>query len=92
MNEIRVSAAKSWNDDPCEITFLFLRNESDVDFEGKSWSVLLESWLNLVPRGGRFSKIFGLVTTLSDLSAADYVDSDPLDLDHLSTGAGSQQA
>jgi hypothetical protein len=88
LDEIRVSAAKCWADEPCEITFLFLRNENDVDFEGKSWSVLLDSWLNLVPRSGRFTKICGQVTTLSDLSAADYVDSDPLDLDHLSTGSG----
>jgi hypothetical protein len=88
LDEIRVSASRCWADDPCEITFLFLRNENDVDFEGKSWSVLLDSWLNLVPRVGRFTKVFGQVTTLSDLSAADYVNSDPLDLDHLSTGTG----
>jgi hypothetical protein len=41
--------------------------------------------LKLVPESGRFTKIYGHVTTLEDLRASDYVDSDPLDLDHLSS-------
>ncbi len=44
----------------------------------------LESWLNLVTRGGRFRFVEGVVTELRDMTAAEYVGSDPLDLDHLS--------
>ena len=38
-----------------------------------------------LPQSGRFVRVDGLVQTLDDLTARDYVESDPLDLDHLST-------
>lgn len=85
LREIRVSASPSWDDAPCTLTFFFVRNGEDVDFEGKSWSTFVEAWLKLAPESGRFTKIYGQVTTLEDLRASDYVDSDPLDLDHLSS-------
>ncbi len=85
LREVRVSAAPSWHEIPCTLTFWFVRKGGDVDFEGKSWGILVESWLKLAPACGRFIKISGQVTTLEDLRAADYVDSDPLDLDHLSS-------
>jgi hypothetical protein len=85
LREIRVSAVPSWDDAPCTLTFFFVRNGKDVDFEGKSWSTFVEAWLKLAPESGRFTTIFGQVTTLEDLRASDYVDSDPLDLDHLSS-------
>ena len=88
LREIRVSAAPSWDAASCELSFWFVRNGEDVDCEGKGWGDLVESWLKLAPESGRFTKIYGQVTTLEDLRAADYVDSDPLDLDHLSSGAG----
>ena len=34
--------------------------------------------------GGRFRSVDGVITSLDDLTARDYVESDPLDLDHLS--------
>lgn len=85
LREIRVSAAPSWDDAPCTLTFFFVRNGEDVDFEGKSWNTLVEAWLKLAPESGRFTKIYRQVATLEDLRASDYVDSDPLDLDHLSS-------
>ena len=87
LREIRVSAAPSWDEAPCTLTFHFVRNGELVEFEGTSWSAHLESWLKLVPESSRFTKIHGHVTTLEDLSAADYVASDPLDLDHVSSRA-----
>lgn len=88
LREIRVRAAPSWDDDPVDVMFWFIRNEDEPDFNGQSWDKLLESWLKLVPATGRFSAVDGVVITLDDLNARDYVESDPLDLDHLS----SQQA
>lgn len=84
LREIRVSAAPSWDHTPCAVTFYFVRNGEDVDFEGQEWSTFIERWLKLVPESGRFTR-YGHVTTLEDLRASDYVDSDPLDLDHLSS-------
>ncbi|EYF05806.1 hypothetical protein [Chondromyces apiculatus] len=49
---------------------------------------LLKEWLKLVPTMGRFESVEGQVVTLQDMNAGEYVDSDPLDLDHLSAGSG----
>jgi hypothetical protein len=70
-----------------EAFFWFVREEDDTLFEGTGWSELLSQWLRFVPPGGRFKVVEGLVVTLDDMTARDYVDSDPLDRDHLSTGA-----
>lgn len=88
LREIRVRAAPSWDADPVDIMFWFIRNEDEPDFKGQSWDKLLEGWLKLVPPTGRFNPVNGVVMTLDDMTARDYVESDPLDLDHLS----SQQA
>jgi hypothetical protein len=40
------------------------------------------------PLGLIGSKFFERVSTLNDLTARDHVESDPLDLDHLSTRTG----
>jgi len=85
LREIRVRAAPSWDAAGVDVFFWFIRNNEDADFEGKSWADLLKDWLKLVPAAGRFSSVDGLVVTLDDLTARDYVESDPLDLDHLST-------
>lgn len=52
-------------------------------------------WLNRVQPEGRFRRVEGVVQTLDDLTARDYVESDPLDLDYLSSdsdrGAGEKR-
>jgi hypothetical protein len=52
------------------------------------WDALLNAWLQLMPAAGRFKTVDGMVVALEDLTAKDYVESDPLDLDHLSTREG----
>lgn len=84
LREIRVHAAPSWDDLAVTLTFWFVRPDEAVDFHGESWSTFLEKWLRLVPEGGRFVSVQGQVTVLEDMTAADYVGSDPFDLDHLS--------
>ena len=66
--------------------FWFVRNEENPSFEGRNWSDLLDSWRKLVPASGRFVQVDGQVATLDEMTAADYVFSDPLDLDFLSLG------
>jgi hypothetical protein len=84
LREIRVHAAPSWDDPAVTLTFWFVRHDEDVTLEGRSWAAYVGEWLKLMPESGRFVKVQGQVTTLDDLTAADYVGSDPLDLDHLS--------
>jgi len=49
----------------------------------QTWGDLLKGWLKLVPSSGRFYSVDAQVVSLD---AADYVASDPLDLDHLTGG------
>jgi hypothetical protein len=84
LREIRVRAAPSWNDTEIELMFWFIRHEEQVQFQGTGWEQQLTKWLALIPESGRFKSIEGLVATLEDMTAKEYVESDPLDLDHLS--------
>ena len=83
LREIRVSARPSWNDENPELMFYFIREEEQEDYNDIGWDKWLYEWLNLLPKSGRFQSD-GLVVSLEDMTAKDYVDSDPLDLDHLS--------
>ena len=85
LREIRVRAAPSWDAPTVELTFWFIHEEEVMDFEGKRWDTLLGGWLQLIPASGRFRQVHGAVLALEDLTAKEYAESDPLDLDHLST-------
>lgn len=85
LREIRVRAAPSWDAPEIEIMFWFILNENNLTFNGAGWHEMLEKWLDLVPESGRFKSIEGQASTLEDLTAKDYVESNPLDLEHLST-------
>ena len=90
LREIRVRAAPSWDVPEVDLFFWFIRNPEDATFEGKTWPALLNGWLKLVPASGRFTNVEGQVVTLRDMTAEDYVESDALDLDHLSTAQPPQ--
>ncbi len=85
LREIRIRATPSWDAPEVELLFWFIRNDTDATFEGKSWADLLPAWLKFVSAEGRFRHVYGQVSTLRDMTAEEYNDSDPLDLDHLST-------
>lgn len=90
LREIRARAAPSWDTNPIEITLWFIR-ETGIEnetFEGKGWDVWCDAWVKLVTPSGRFQSVEGVVVTLDDISAQDYLESDPLDLDHLSARDG----
>jgi len=65
--------------------FWFIRNEGEPLFESQGWDPYLQAWLKRVRPSGRFVEVDGIVQTLDDLTARDYLESDPLDLDHLSS-------
>lgn len=84
LREIRVRAAPAWSHNEIQLMFWFIREEEEIQFQGVEWYNLLDKWMKLVPEGGRFQSVKGQVLTLEDLTAKDYIESDPLDLDHLS--------
>jgi hypothetical protein len=84
LREIRVRAAPAWDAEAVDITFFFIRDPEVLDFKGTSWADLCDAWLERVGKRGRYADVAGLVQTLDDLTARDYVESDPLDLGYLS--------
>lgn len=85
LREVRVRAVPDWNAPGIELMFWFIPLDDAPDFEGASWGEYLKAWLDLIPPNERFRVINGQVATLDDLTARDYVESDMLDLDHLSS-------
>lgn len=85
LREIRVRAAPSWDADRVHVHYWFIRNDDQSSFENEGWEVYLKQWLARTPPSGRFFEVTGTVQGLDDLTARDYVESDPLDLDHLSS-------
>ena len=83
LREIRVRAAPSWEASEVELMFWFIREEEPASQSGAEES-LLSKWLGLIPPFGRFKKVEGVIVALDYLTARDYVESDRLDLDHLS--------
>ncbi len=85
LREIRVRAEPSWNASEVQLMFWFIRHEEQSQFEGIGWDQFLKQWLKLIPEAGQFHNVEGSVVALEDMTAKDYIESDPLDLDHLSS-------
>jgi hypothetical protein len=85
LREIRVRAAPAWDAERVELMFWFIRAEEDVLFKNKAWHELLAEWLELLLPSARFSAVEGTVVSLDDMTAKDYLESDRLDLDRLSS-------
>lgn len=85
LREIRVRAEPSWNSTEIRLIFWFIRDEEQSKFQGIGWEQFLERWLQLIPESGRYQNVEGSVVALEDMTAKEYVESDPLDLDHLSS-------
>jgi len=82
MREIRLTASPSMDAAAVDFT-LWLLWDNDSDFEQHRG--LADNWASLVPSDPKYTFDVRPVL-LRDLSAEAYVDSDPLDLDHLSLG------
>ena len=85
LREIRVKAAPSWDADAVELMFWFIQNDEEPAFETQGWEHCLKALPQPQSTSGRFVRVDGVVQTVDDLTAREYVESDPLDLDHLST-------
>jgi len=85
LEEIRVTAAPAWDAPSYEVFFTFIRPESTPEISDAVWSDQVEGWLDLCEPNGPITRIDGTVMTLSQMTAKEYVDSDRLDFDYLST-------
>jgi hypothetical protein len=86
LREIRVRAAPSWDDEEVQLSWWFIKDADPPDVENIIWSDLADKWLGLFDKAGRFRLDPPTVCRLEDMTARDYIESDHLDLDRLSTG------
>lgn len=85
--EIRVLAQPSWDADRVNLTFFFVKEEdSPAEFDHRPWDAWCDDWLKIIRTGGvqRFVGHDGLVVEYADMSAAEFLQSDQLDLERLS--------
>jgi len=87
LREIRVRAAPSWDADQVQLSWWFIK-EADPEIDKVDWPGWAEKWIKLFPQSGRFQCDPPTVCRLEDMTALDYVESDPLDLDRLSVPRG----
>lgn len=84
LREIRVRAAPSWNDNSVQLSWWFIK-DADSQLGGpEDWKVMVNMWMDLFDKSGRFNIEAAIACRLEDMTARDYVESDRLDLDRLS--------
>lgn len=83
LREIRVRAAPSWNSDRVKLDWWFIK-DSEPQGYASDWARWIDSWFALFEQVNRFHAELPIVCTLGDITAQDYVESFPLDLDLLS--------
>ena len=82
LREIRVSAEPSWQHHQVQIRWWFVK-DSDPDVE-PAWDDMVAKWMSTFAKESRFS-IRAVACGLDEMTALDYVKSERLDLDRLST-------
>lgn len=89
LSEVRICATPHWDAIAVGLHYWFIRNEAVPEIGGKSWAEHLKSWDQFLKDEGRFKREGAVVVTLNDLTAQEYLDSDPLELEHLSMAASA---
>ena len=82
LSEIRVRAAPAWDAERIELHFWFIYDSATPQTD--QMVQLFKACLARIPAIARFFEVAGQLVTLDDMTARDYVESDSLDLDHLS--------
>jgi len=84
LREIRVRAEPSWDSPKPRITFFYILQDASA-FEVAASDEVLDTWKSLLSPTPFFNGPDFLLNTLEDLTAQDYVESDPFDLDYLTS-------
>jgi hypothetical protein len=83
--EVRVMAEPHWDAPEVDLTFYFIREQDAVaEFDGKPWLVWAEKWMALLTNSARFKNPHPIVQDHATMIVAEYLQSDQLDLEHLS--------
>lgn len=93
LEEIRVTGTPSWSATEVDVFLTFApptRAEAESIMDPDQWDEMVDSWLNRADPVGIVRSIDGAMIPLDELTAREYVDSDPLDLDYLSSTPAAQ--
>lgn len=93
LDEIRVAARPSWDAPEIDVFLYFTpgsRRKADEVMSDDEWADMVDGWLLRASPFGVIRSIDGDMVPLDELSAREYLDSDALDLDHLSRPATAQ--
>ena len=87
LEEIRVTASPSWDAERIDV-FLSFCPATAADalnvMSEDDWDSLIDDWIERASTTGVIAQVDGAMVPLEELTALEYVDSDRLDLDHLS--------
>lgn len=86
VKEIRIVADPHWAASEIDIFLTFAPDtqEEEAQLPPAKWDELLAKWLELCSPTGVVHEIDGEILSLEELTAREYIESDALDLDHLS--------
>jgi len=86
LREIRVSAQPSWQADRIQVVLVFLTPPRGPDnpLKDEEWESQIDEWMDRCSPTGVVESVYGLMVHIDEFSAAEYVDTDPLDLEYLS--------
>ncbi len=88
LEEIRVTGTPSWSATEVDVFLTFApptRAEAESVMDAEQWDEVVDGWLNRAGPVGVVRSIDGAMIPLDEFTAREYVDSDPLDLDYLSS-------
>lgn len=89
VREIRVRAAPSWDASDVHLNWWFIKEGEPADTPA-DWQTFLAAWIARFNNPGRFQLDHPIACRLEDMTALDYIESDPLDLDYLSVSRRAQ--
>ena len=90
IHEIRVTAYPSWESDEIDVFLSFCpaTNSAALDvMTSVEWEELVDDWMERCDPKGVIANIDGTMIPLEDLTALEYIESDLLDLDYLSSAS-----
>lgn len=87
IEEIRLTGSPSWDANEIDVFILFspaTRSEASEVVPDEKWDDFIDSWIDKAEPIGVIRSVDGAMIPLDELTARQYIDSVPLDLDYLS--------
>lgn len=91
IRQFRLAASPNWNADQIQLHFWIILDDAAPEGSASLIEKQFEKWVATFSRPVELTKITWQVASLDTMTAREYLQSDPLDLDHLSGGSVSSK-